>query len=126
MEWQVYVSSYGDQRTIYVFYTLSTAEKNPMYHFKSLTEDGACLASCDRDSEESGKAEMIRSPETVERYQQHFPKGYTLVWRPGPVDIDAWLSPSEKTPEPRSAEPIQQQLDRQFRQALAAWNKSCP
>jgi hypothetical protein len=66
---------------------------------------------------------MISSPEKVECYKQHFPNGYTLVWMTGPVDIGAWLAPVQGPPTTLkgSAERIQERLDNQFRQALAAF-----
>lgn len=103
-------------KKIYVFFS---AEKTSLYHFKAVAEDGTCLAQHHSHSEDSAKSDM-RTPEKMSRYQRHYPNGFTLVWRGGPIDIAA------SQPKSRvingSAQFFQAKLDHEFGEALKRCN----
>jgi hypothetical protein len=95
---------------IYVFYT-----ENPLYHFQALAEDGTCLGQHESASEDSAKDEM-NTPQKLECYARHYPNGYQLVWKGGPVDVDA--NPSDRREIIGNLDFIQASRDYEFRRAL--------
>ena len=68
-------------KKIYVFHT---GESPKGFSFVALAQDGTCLVSCLCDSVERAKVSM-KTPEKIDCYAKHFPEGYELVWRGGPV-----------------------------------------
>jgi hypothetical protein len=76
---------------IYVFYQFRASDR---YWFVALAEDGTCLKSWSSNSDTFATSEALSS-EWLDVYSTHYPEGYELVWRGGPIDADAiaWHEP---------------------------------
>jgi len=75
-------------KRIYVFHQF---EKDGQFDFVALAEDGECLSTWHPESQESAKTEAW-SAERLERYDRHYPTGWELVWRGGPINPDTMPS----------------------------------
>lgn len=65
------------------------------YWFAALAEDGTCLKSWSSNSEALAMS-AAQSSDWLDAYLSHYPDGYEIVWRGGPVDRDAiaWHEPA--------------------------------
>jgi|SRR5579871_457510 len=66
---------------VYVFYH-STGPNG--YSFAALAADGICLSAWVSESESRAQIEA-KHPEKVTNYEKHYPNGYEIVWRGGPI-----------------------------------------
>jgi len=101
---------------IYVYWVPNPSDNVTPFHFESRAQDRTVLAQWDCVSEYQAQTEMM-APQMVERYRNHYPNGYELIWA-GPRNMAA-LRPEGQTIK-GSADVIRAVLDHEFRRALAA------
>jgi hypothetical protein len=79
-------------RKIYIFYQIRESNR---YWFVALAEDGTCLKSWFSESETLAMS-AAQSSDWLDAYLSHYPDGYELVWRGGPINPDAraWQEPA--------------------------------
>jgi hypothetical protein len=80
------------KRKIYIFYQSKNAAQ---FDFVALAADGTCLSAWPSASQDDAKTEA-RSAERQRCYDSHYPDGWELVWRGGPVDADTMAADAPK------------------------------